>query len=77
MKALALFPYLLEKRLTIPTSPFFIYSPAAEVGNPALPDNVFFFTDSFSFGYMQQHPGRCGVLNLGQLRWLPQNGADL
>ena len=28
------------------------YSPAAEVGNPALLDKVFFFTDYFSLGYV-------------------------
>ena len=30
-----------------------IDSPAAEVGNPASLDKVFFFTDYFSLGYMQ------------------------
>ena len=29
------------------------HSPAAEVGNPALLDKVFFFTNYFSLGYMQ------------------------
>ena len=29
------------------------YCPAAEVGNPASLDKVFFFTDYFSLGYMQ------------------------
>ena len=43
-------------------------SPAAEVGNLASLDNFFFFTDYFSLGYMQKHPGGCGVLTLGQLK---------
>ena len=44
------------------------YSPAAEVGNLASLDKVFFFTDYLSLGYMQKHPGGCGVLTLGQLK---------
>ena len=31
-------------------------------------DKAFFFSDYFSFGYMQQHPCECGVLTLGQLK---------
>ena len=38
------------------------------VGNPASLDKVVFFTDSFSLGYVQYHPGWCGVLTLGQLK---------
>ena len=38
------------------------------MGNPASLDKVFFFTDYFSLGYMQYHPGGCGVLALGQLQ---------
>ena len=38
------------------------------MGNPASLDKVFFFTDYFSLGYMQQHPSGCGVFTLGQLK---------
>ena len=44
------------------------FSLAAEVCNPASLDKVFVFTDYFSLGYMQKHPGGCGVLTLGQLK---------
>ena len=49
---------------------FFIslLSPAAEEGNLALLDKVFFFTNYFSLGYVQKHPGGCEVLTLGQLK---------
>ena len=38
------------------------------MGNPASLDKDYFFTDYFSLGYMQYHPGGCGVLTHGQLK---------
>ena len=38
------------------------------MGNLASLDKVVFFTDYFSLGYVQLHPGGCGVLTLGELK---------
>ena len=43
------------------------YSPAAEVGNPALLDKVF-FTDYFALGYMQNIQVGVEFFTLGQLK---------
>ena len=45
------FGYLVFKQIQQQECPSF--SPAAEEGNPALLDKLFFFTDYFSLGYVQ------------------------